>query len=99
VALKDFLTFPAELRPFLLKALLYGRVITQLLSAKARRISGTCLLLFQSAHMLSALSKTIRGGKYKRDYQKHASHSVILFLPLAWPPMRQFGTGAHVPLG
>jgi hypothetical protein len=35
MALKDFLTFPAKLRPMLLKAPLYGHVIAQLLSAKA----------------------------------------------------------------
>jgi hypothetical protein len=34
VALKDFLTLPAKLRPILLKALLYGHVIAQLFSAK-----------------------------------------------------------------
>jgi hypothetical protein len=34
VALKDFLTSLAKLRPILLKALLYGHVIAQLLSAK-----------------------------------------------------------------
>ena len=88
MALKDFLTFPAKLRPMLLKALLYGHVITQLLSAKARGVSGARFLLLRSAHMLSSLSKTIRGCKQERDDQKHASHFMILFLAAcpAYPP-------------
>lgn len=80
VALKGFLTFPAKLRSMLLKALLYGHVIAQLLSAKARGISGACFLFLWCAPMLSALSKAIRGCQEQRDNQKYVSHSVILFL-------------------
>jgi hypothetical protein len=66
VALKDFLAPPAKLRPVLLKALLYGHVIAQLLSAKTRSVSGACLLLLRRALMI-ALSKTIRVCQEQRE--------------------------------
>jgi hypothetical protein len=79
VALKDFLTLPTKLRPILLKALLYGHVIAQLFSAKARGVSGACLLLLWRA-LMSVLGKTIRVCQEQRDNQKHVSHSMILIL-------------------
>jgi hypothetical protein len=79
VALKDFLTLPTKLRPILLKALLYGHVIAQLSSAKARGVSGACLLLLWRA-LMSVLSKTIRVCQEQRDNQKHVSHSMIFIL-------------------
>jgi hypothetical protein len=47
----------------LLKALLHGHVIAQLLSAKARGVAGACLLFLRRAFMLSVLGKTKRGCK------------------------------------
>jgi hypothetical protein len=93
VALKDFLTSWAELRPILLKALLHRRVIAQLLSAKTRGVAGAGLLLLRRTHM-AALGETCRGaGKNQRHYKKHISHSEILcsgdLAPRAIPAISQ----------
>jgi hypothetical protein len=51
VAGKYFLAAFAQPGPVLLQALLYGRIIVQLLSAKALRISPAGLLFFWGAHV------------------------------------------------
>ena len=74
VALQDLLAALAKLFPMLLKALGHSHVVTQLLSAETRGVSGACLLLLRCSHMLSILSKTIRGCQQKRDNDRDRRH-------------------------